>query len=104
MTPPDGGGRRAEDAAAAAEAAAPLDLLLSDAALGQLRWLRPNASLLRLGLRPGRRPRTVARRAAALAGELGRIAAGHSAAAAAPRDRRFADQAWTSSPILRRIQ
>ncbi|HUA28047.1 MAG TPA: alpha/beta fold hydrolase [Streptosporangiaceae bacterium] len=104
MTPPDGGGRRAEDAAAAAEAAAPLDLLLSDAALGQLRWLRPNASLLRLGLRLGRRPRTVARRAAALAGELGRIAAGHSAAAAAPRDRRFADQAWTSSPILRRIQ
>jgi len=100
---PPGGSRRAEDTADAAQAAVPLDLLLSDAALGQLRWLRPNASLLRLGLRLGRQPRTVARQAAALAAELGKIAAGRSAIAPAPRDRRFADQAWTSSPLLRRI-
>ena len=58
---------------------AALDLLLSDAALGVMRRFRPDGSTLRLGLNLARRPWTVARRSAALAGELGRIAAGRSA-------------------------
>jgi poly[(R)-3-hydroxyalkanoate] polymerase subunit PhaC len=100
---PEGGGHAPEDFADAAEAASALDLLLSDAALGVLRRFRPDAATIRFSLRLARQPRTVARRAATLAGELGKIAAGRSAVAPAPRDRRFADQAWTSNPFLKRI-
>jgi polyhydroxyalkanoate synthase len=49
-----------------------------------------------------RRPRLVGRQAARLGTELARITAGASALAAAPRDRRFADPAWTDNPWLRR--
>jgi polyhydroxyalkanoate synthase len=100
------GGRTASpagDFADVAEAAPALDLLLSDAALGVLRRFRPDASALRFGLHLTRHPWSVTRRAAALAGELGKITAGRSAIAPAPRDRRFADQAWTGNPFLRRI-
>ena len=87
----------------AADGVPALDLLLSDAALGVLRRFQPDGSVLRLGLSLARQPRSVARRAAALGAELGRIAAGRSALAPAPRDRRFADPAWTRNPFLRRI-
>jgi polyhydroxyalkanoate synthase subunit PhaC len=90
----------AEDAV---DAAGGLDLLLTDAALGVWRRLRPDSSLLRLAAGLGRRPELVGRQAALLAAELGRIAAGRSAVAAGPRDRRFADPAWTANPVLRRI-
>jgi polyhydroxyalkanoate synthase len=93
----------AEDFADVAEAAPALDLLLSDAALGIMRRFRPDGSTVRFGLRLARRPWTVTRRSAALAGELGKIAAGRSAVAPAPRDRRFADPAWMGNPFLRRI-
>jgi polyhydroxyalkanoate synthase len=97
------GGRPAEDFADVAEATPALDLLLSDAALGVMRRFRPDGSALRFGLRLARQPRSLARRAAALGGELGKISAGRSAVAPAPRDRRFADPAWTQNPLLRRI-
>jgi len=87
----------------AADAAAYLDLLLSDAALGVLRRFVPGGYMGRLGLRLARRPRTVARRVNALADELAAIAAGRSAIAPDRRDRRFADPAWTQNPLLRRI-
>ena len=93
----------AEDFADVADAAPALDLLLSDAALGIMRRFRPDGSTLRFGLRLARRPWTVTRRSAALAGELGKIAVGRSAVAPAPRDRRFADPAWMGNPFLRRI-
>ena len=80
----------------------PLDLLLSDAALGVLRRFWPDGSLLRLGAGLARRPRLVSRQAAQLAAELGKIAAGRSAVTASPRDRRFADPAWQGNPFLRR--
>jgi class II poly(R)-hydroxyalkanoic acid synthase len=92
-----------EDAAQAAEAASALDLLLSDAALGMLGRLRPDLSAVRFGLSLARQPGSLARRAAGLAHELALIAAGRSAVSPAPRDRRFADRAWTSNPLLRRI-
>jgi len=90
----------AEDAV---DAAGGLDLLLTDAALGVWRRLRPDSSVLRLAGGLARRPELVGRQAALLAAELGRIAAGRSAVAAGPRDRRFADPAWTDNPVLRRI-
>jgi polyhydroxyalkanoate synthase subunit PhaC len=89
----------AEDAV---DAAGGLDLLLTDAALGVWRHLRPDSSLLRLAGELARRPGFLGRQAAELGTELGRIAAGRSAIAAGPRDRRFADPAWTENPFLRR--
>ena len=87
----------------AVDAAGGLDLLLTDAALGVWHRLRPDSSLLRLAAGLARRPELVGRQAALLATELGRIAAGRSAVAAGPRDRRFADPAWTGNPVLRRV-
>jgi len=84
-----------------ADAASALDLLLSDAALGVVRRFLPSSSTLRFALGLARRPRTVARRGASLAGELASIAAGRSAIAPGRKDRRFADPAWTSNPLLR---
>jgi poly[(R)-3-hydroxyalkanoate] polymerase subunit PhaC len=92
----------APGALADADAASALDLLLSDAALGVVRRFLPSSSTLRFALGLARRPRTVARRGASLAGELASIAAGRSAVAPGRRDRRFADPAWTSNPLLSR--
>jgi polyhydroxyalkanoate synthase len=89
----------AEDAV---DAAGGLDLLLTDAALGVWRRFRPDSSLLRLAARLAGRPGFTGGEAARLGIELGRIAAGRSAVAANPRDRRFADPAWTDNPFLRR--
>ena len=86
----------------AVDAAGGLDLLLTDAALGVMHRLRPDGSVLRLASGLARRPGLVGREASRLGGELARIAAGRSAVTAAPRDRRFADPAWTGNPILRR--
>ena len=83
--------------------AAPLDLLLTSAAIGPMRRLMPNASWARMTTGLAARPRTVAGRAVDLAGELGRIAIGHSDRAPSRRDRRFSDPAWTHNPVLRRI-
>ena len=80
-----------------------LDLLLTDAALGLLRRLRPDGSMLRFGVALARQPRALAGHAARLGAELGRIAAGRSDITASPRDRRFADPAWSGNPLLKRI-
>jgi polyhydroxyalkanoate synthase subunit PhaC len=90
-----------EDEAAVDDAGA-LDFLLSDAALGVLGRFRPDGSLLRLAAGLARRPGVVAGRTAALGVELARIAMGQSQKAPGNRDRRFADPAWTSNPLLRR--
>jgi polyhydroxyalkanoate synthase subunit PhaC len=94
-----GDGAWAQDAV---DAAGGLDLLLTDAALGMMRRLRPDSSLLRLAAGLARRPGFVARQAALLGTELGLIAAGRSETAASPRDRRFSDPAWKDNPVLRR--
>jgi polyhydroxyalkanoate synthase subunit PhaC len=86
----------------AVDAAGGLDLLLTDAALGVWHRLRPDSSVLRLVAGLARRPEFTGRQAAALGAELGRIAAGRSSVAANPKDRRFADPAWTDNPVLRR--
>ncbi len=87
----------------AADAASALDLLLSDAALGVARRFVPSASTLRFAAGLARRPATVARRGSSLASDLAGIAAGRSAIAPGQKDRRFADPAWASNPLLARI-
>src|SRR5271165_7625008 len=88
--------------AAAEAAAAPLDLLLSDAATGMLRRVNPGGSGLRLAAALAARPRLVVGRGGQLAGELARIAVGRSRVQPSRRDRRFADPGWTGHPLLRR--
>jgi polyhydroxyalkanoate synthase len=82
--------------------AAPLDLLLSDAATSMLRRMNPGGSGLRLAAALAVRPRVVTRRGARLAGELARVAAGRSERQPSRRDRRFTDPAWAGNPLLRR--
>ncbi|WP_340536885.1 PHA/PHB synthase family protein [Nocardioides sp. GXZ039] len=86
-----------------AQAAAPLDVLLVDAVHGPLRRFLPDASTAKWALSLARTPGTVARRLGALGAETGRIVAGSSNVAPDRRDRRFADDAWSANPLLRRL-
>jgi polyhydroxyalkanoate synthase len=92
-----------DTASSAADAtAAPLDLLLTDAAIGMLRRVNPGSSGLRLAAALAGRPRLVAGRGGRLLGELARIAVGTSRVEPSRRDRRFADPGWAGNPLLRR--
>jgi len=88
--------------AAADAVAAPLDLLLTDAAIGALRRANPGGSGLRLAAALAGRPRLVAGRGRRLVSELARIALGTSQVQPSRRDRRFADPGWAGNPLLRR--
>jgi polyhydroxyalkanoate synthase len=88
--------------AAADAVAAPLDLLLTDAAFGALRRVNPGGSGLRLAAALAGRPWLVAGRGRQLLGELARIAVGTSQVQPSRRDRRFADPGWAGNPLLRR--
>ena len=89
--------------AAPDDIAAPLDLLLTDAAFGALRRVNPGGSGLRLAAALATRPRLVAGRGRQLLGEMARIAVGSSEVQASRRDRRFTDPGWTGNPLLRRV-
>jgi polyhydroxyalkanoate synthase len=95
--------RPADDGGEPGEAAAALDLLLTQAALGPLRRLSPGLPGVRFLGGLVRRPERVASRGRALAGQLAQIATGRSDVAPSPRDKRFADPAWTQNPVLRRL-
>jgi len=86
-----------------ADHAAPLDVLLVDAALGPLRRFRPDMSTAKWALSLARKPRTTARRLGGLGAEAGRILAGTSKVTPRRGDRRFSDIAWTENPLLRRL-
>ncbi len=88
--------------AAPGAAAAPTDLLLTDAAIGMLRRLNPGGAGLRLAAALAGRPGLVTRRGRRLAAELARIAAGTSQVRPSRRDRRFAEPGWAGNPVLRR--
>ena len=90
------------DAAGELDAAGALDLFLPDAALGALRRLRPDTSMMRYAARLASRPGKVTRRASKLAADLTDIAVGKSRIAPDRRDRRFADPAWSKNPLLKR--
>jgi polyhydroxyalkanoate synthase subunit PhaC len=79
-----------------------LDVLLTDAADGRSRFVRPGAAA-RVAAGLGRHPRRTARRVGHLGGELARVAGGRSQLRPGKRDRRFADPAWESSWLFRRL-
>jgi polyhydroxyalkanoate synthase subunit PhaC len=84
---------------------AALDVMLTDAAVGPgtaRRFVEPTAAA-KLAASLARRPDAVARRAARLGAELGRVATGASHVAPAKGDRRFADRAWQESWLYRRL-
>ncbi len=89
--------------AAAGGVAAPLDLLLTGAALGPLRRFDSGGAGVRLAAALAARPGLVAGRTRQLLGELSRVAAGTSALQPSRRDRRFTDPAWAGNPVLRRV-
>jgi poly[(R)-3-hydroxyalkanoate] polymerase subunit PhaC len=91
------------EAAAADAVTAPLDLLLTDAALGALRRVNPGGSGLRLAAALAARPRLVARQGRQLLAEMARITAGTSEVRPSQRDRRFKDPGWEGNPLLRRV-
>jgi polyhydroxyalkanoate synthase subunit PhaC len=86
-----------------ADQAAPLDVLLIDAALGPVRRFVPDMSTLKWLAGMAGNARTTARRLGGLGAEAGRIAAGTSTVTPDRRDRRFSDVAWTENPLLRRL-
>ena len=96
--------RRESGLGRASEAAhAALDVMLTDASSGGPgRMIRPGAAA---GLAAGlaRHPQRAARRLGGLGVELSRVASGRSDARPSKRDRRFADQAWQSNWLLRRL-
>jgi polyhydroxyalkanoate synthase subunit PhaC len=94
---------RTQDQAAAGDFAGALDLLLADGALGVLRRFRPDGAALRLAASLAQRPQLVGSQAALLGGELIRIAAGRSQIAPDRKDRRFAEPAWSQSPVHTRV-
>ena len=101
-------GRSTRSATAAAadavpEAAAALDMLLTQAALGPARRFFPGQSALRFAWALAGQPGLAASRAGGLAAELARVARGGSAVAPGAKDRRFADPAWSANPVLRRV-
>ena len=92
----------ATDAAGELDAVGALDFFMLDEALGSLRRLRPDTSLVRYAINLTRHPGTVAQRAGKLAADLVGVAAGTSTIAPQRRDRRFADPAWSANPLLKR--
>ena len=90
-------------AARGAVQGSPLDVMLTDAALGPARRLLPGAAALRLAGRLASRPVDTTRRTLRTASELARVAAGRSSVEPSPRDRRFADPAWQGNPLLHRL-
>jgi polyhydroxyalkanoate synthase subunit PhaC len=88
-----------------AAAQAGLDVLLTDAAVGQggaRRFIQPRIAA-QVAVRATRHPRKTLARASALGSELARVARGSSEQVPAKGDRRFADPAWQQNWLLRRL-
>jgi len=82
--------------------AAPMDAVLSGAALGTVRRWLPGPAGVRLLTHLATRPRTLTKRLAGAATDLGAVLRG-SSDVDLERDRRFADAAWRDNPLPRRI-
>jgi polyhydroxyalkanoate synthase subunit PhaC len=102
MTTETAGPQHESDADISERLAAPLDLLLTDSALGLGRRFLPNRAWLRFGERVARQPNILTGHGRALAGEFVDIARGTSTRAPARTDKRFTDPAWTDNPVLKR--
>jgi polyhydroxyalkanoate synthase subunit PhaC len=85
------------------EAALGLDMVLVDGVRGPLRRMIPPArTTLRFGRALAGRPSVVAGQVGGLAKDLGKVVAGRSDLAPAPKDKRYADPAWTGNGLMRR--
>jgi polyhydroxyalkanoate synthase len=84
----------------AAAARGALEILLTDAAVGGRRRFVPAGAAARTVGGLARRPRRPVARARTLGVELARVAAGRSQLRPAAGDRRFADRAWETNPLL----
>ena len=91
-----GAGRSAADGS-------PLDIMLTDAALGPVRRMLPGRAGLKLWARLASRPVDTTRRNLKVSAELAKVIAGRSDVAPGSRDKRFADPAWASNPVLHRL-
>jgi polyhydroxyalkanoate synthase len=81
-----------------------LDMLLTNAALGPTRRLVPPLGVaVRCTTALTKRPKTVARRAGSLLGELGKIGLGRSDVAPVKGDKRFLEPAWTGNRVLKSV-
>jgi polyhydroxyalkanoate synthase len=84
-------------------ARAALEVLLTDAAVGDgSRFVRPVAAA-KVGTGIARHPVSVVRRAGGMGAEFARVATGRSTIKPAGRDRRFADPAWETNGVIRRV-
>ncbi|MBC7372848.1 MAG: alpha/beta fold hydrolase, partial [Frankiales bacterium] len=81
----------------------PLDVMLTDAAVGPVRRLLPGRAGLKLAARLAARPLDTTRVTARVALELGKVIVGVSQVEPGKRDKRFADPAWTGNPVLHRL-
>ena len=81
----------------------PLDIMLTDAAIGSVRRLLPGRAGIKLALRLASRPVTTTRLGLRTTTERGRVVLGRSAVEPGKRDKRFADPAWTGNPALHRL-
>ena len=84
------------------DVAAPLDLLLTDAALSPVRRFVPGVSGVRFAANLARRPRDVVGRSRDLVVDLARIGVGRSELMPHEKDKRFADEGWARNPVLSR--
>jgi polyhydroxyalkanoate synthase subunit PhaC len=82
---------------------APLDVLLTEATYSPRQRFFAVDATAKLASSLALRPRSVARRVAGLARELGRIAAGDADIAPPRGDRRFGDPAWQENPVFHRL-
>jgi polyhydroxyalkanoate synthase len=89
--------------AARASDGSPLDVMLTDAALGPVRRLIPGVAGIKLATRLATRPVSTTKATVRTAAEMARIAAGRSTVEIPKRDRRFADPAWKGNPVLHRL-
>ncbi|MFI6866885.1 PHA/PHB synthase family protein [Nocardia sp. NPDC050406] len=80
-----------------------LDALLIEPVPGIGQRFLPDGSTAKYLLGLAAKPEATARQLRQYLAELGDIVAGESRVEPDPRDRRFADQAWRTNPLLRRI-
>ncbi len=86
-----------------ADMAAPLDMLLTEAALGPAFKFRPRTAAARVAGKLSTKPVAVTKRTLGLAGELASVTVGKSEVVPERGDRRFAAESWTTNPLLRRL-
>jgi polyhydroxyalkanoate synthase subunit PhaC len=87
----------------AAAARGALEILLTDAAVGGRRRFVPAGPAIRTAAGLARRPRRPAARARSFGADLARAVTGRSRLRPAAGDRRFADPAWETNPLLRSL-